>query len=899
MENKELLNNEKGKINSCKEMIIIENEIVTDKIIECELSDDKKFYLVKYKNQKKVEPYKYNKKNVKFIGNPTIIDPSDYNIYLNAKKIEQIKKVYEFNKDSESFYHIIFNNGTYKDCDSKKIVIESKDPKNIIKYLQEVSKITSLSSEDGKKILYDQMSKIKENDQNSALSKYIKLSTDLAIEDIKEPLIFPFGCNSSQYKAVQNAIYNKISIIEGPPGTGKTQTILNIIANIIIHDMNCQVVSNNNSAIENIEEKLTRYNLDFFEALLGRGKNKEIFFDNDGKSIPSFDEYKDIDLDEISNKIAASGNTIKNFYKVKKETAIIIEKKKELNLEIEYFRRLVKSQNIKLIDLKSYNKDKIRTLSNEIVSLEKISFLNKLKFIFFYKIGNFKFYKNDMEIIIKSVQNTVYLQELEKLDIKIDNNNEFIDLNKDIESEFIDLSMAYFKKYLSVKYHAGRKKYTAKEAWKNPKEFLKDYPVVLSTTYSSRNSFNEQLKFDYIIMDESSQIDLVTGALALSSAKYAVIIGDEKQLPNVVPDTIKVLANNIFKRFDLEKCYSYSLNSFLKSVKNAISEAPCEMLVEHYRCHPQIINFCNKKFYDNRLVIMSEDNGEKNVVQVIKTAKGNHARGKTSQRQVDIIKEIVKDLNGEIGIIAPFNDQVDLIKDTINDLEVNTVHKFQGREKDTIIISTVEDDVSDFVGDPKILNVAISRAKKKLYFIVTGNEIKNHIITDFIDYVEYNNMEIINSKIYSCFDMLYKPNELERLKFFKKHNRVSKFDSENVVYYLIDEVTKEYNNISFHFGQRLKDLLADQSLLDEREKKYVNNSKTHLDFYIFKTIGEKPVLAIEVDGYNYHKRGTKQYERDLLKDKILKKYGIPVIRLKTNGSQEKKIIKDKLNEILK
>ena len=160
-------------------------------------------------------------------------------------------------------------------------------------------------------------------------------------------------------------------------------------------------------------------------------------------------------------------------------------------------------------------------------------------------------------------------------------------------------------------------------------------------------------------------------------------------------------------------------------------------------------------------------------------------------------------------------------------------------------------------------------------------------------------MEIINSKIYSCFDILYKPNELERLKFFKKHNRVSKFDSENIVYYLIDEVTKEYKNISFHFGQRLKDLLADQSLLDEREKKYVNNSKTHLDFYIFKTIGEKPVLAIEVDGYNYHKRGTKQHERDLLKDKILEKYGIPVVRLKTNGSQEKKIIKDKLNEILK
>ena len=44
--------------------------------------------------------------------------------------------------------------------------------------------------------------------------------------------VFPFGCNESQYQAVVNALSNRISIIEGPPGTGKTQTILNIIANL-------------------------------------------------------------------------------------------------------------------------------------------------------------------------------------------------------------------------------------------------------------------------------------------------------------------------------------------------------------------------------------------------------------------------------------------------------------------------------------------------------------------------------------------------------------------------------------------------------------------------------------------------------------------------------------------
>lgn len=106
------------------------------------------------------------------------------------------------------------------------------------------------------------------------------MNTEIKRNDNINDLIFPFGCNSSQYIAVENAINNKISVIEGPPGTGKTQTILNIIANIIIRNMNCQVVSNNNTAIENIEEKLTKYNLEFITALLGKASNKEIFIQN-------------------------------------------------------------------------------------------------------------------------------------------------------------------------------------------------------------------------------------------------------------------------------------------------------------------------------------------------------------------------------------------------------------------------------------------------------------------------------------------------------------------------------------------------------------------------------------------------------------------------------------------
>src|SRR3546814_6348193 len=67
--------------------------------------------------------------------------------------------------------------------------------------------------------------------------------------------IYPFGVNESQLKAVENAFTSQISLIEGPPGTGKTQTILNIIANIVIRGKTVAILSNNNT-----ERKSTRLN---------------------------------------------------------------------------------------------------------------------------------------------------------------------------------------------------------------------------------------------------------------------------------------------------------------------------------------------------------------------------------------------------------------------------------------------------------------------------------------------------------------------------------------------------------------------------------------------------------------------------------------------------------------
>jgi len=449
-----------------------------------------------------------------------------------------------------------------------------------------------------------------------------------------------------------------------------------------------------------------------------------------------------------------------------------------------------------------------------------------------------------------------------------------------------------------------RKTFSEDNLWKEPYNVLAEYPVILSTTFSSRNSLNSDVVYDYLIMDEASQVDIATGALALSCARNVVIVGDTKQLPNVVTDDIKAKAKAIFDRFNVSEGYQYT-NSFLQSILDVMPNVTQTLLREHYRCHPKIINFCNQKFYRGELIIMTTDKGEEDVLSVVKTVAGNHERNHYSQRQIDVIKNeiIPKYVSNpeETGIIAPYKNQVEALSKEITDIDAATVHKFQGKEKENIIISTVDDEISDFADDPYLINVAVSRAKKKLMLVVTGNEqSKERNIIDLIDYIQYNNFEVTESKIYSIFDYLYKQYTEERRVYLQKHKKVSEYDSENLMYSLIEDIisANKYSSLDVVCHFPLNMLIKNPELLNEQECQYAMNPATHLDFLIYNRIGKKPVLAIEVDGYEYHKEDTVQASRDLLKNHIMELYEIPLLRFMTNGSGEKEKIIEMLDKLV-
>ncbi len=908
-------------MNGKKNMVIIKGEIKTSDVQYCRYYAETKKTDVRFNNGK---VYSYAYENVEWLKEPRVLNPNMYRISREGHVFNNIDAIYVFSGEKDNYWHICFFDGSERDYSQRELNIvksclDQSQVENVFAYLKQISSLSNVKNEEtGEKILPKKYEKISFVGEDVALAKYLNPSPSFKNRVKGEYIpIFPFGCNNSQYRAVKSAMENQISVIQGPPGTGKTQTILNIIANIVMQGKTVQIVSNNNSATENVYEKLasSKYNLGFIAAMLGKSENKKAFILQQDANYPDFSSWRvNDDLVLLQRDVKEKSIKLKDTFDKQEELANLKQEQAQLLTELEYFNQYVQTLdvNVDSINVKrQLNAKRWMELWQECQMFseanKKIGFIFKLKGFFRYGIFNLGFYKQDIGKIITTFQAMYYRAKQVEISENISNiekylKNQAISLLDDLCNQ----SMAILKDNLARKYdgRGNRPIFDEDDLWKYPQNVLKEYPVVLSTTFSSRSSLNSNVVYDYLIMDEASQVDIATGALALSCARNVVIVGDTKQLPNVVKGEDKERAKAIFDSFNIREGYLYT-KSFLQSILEILPDVKQTMLREHYRCHPKIINFCNQKFYGGELLIMTEDKGEEDVLVAVKTVKGNHVRDHYSQRQIDVIKnEIIPNYVIDIqetGIIAPYKNQVEALAKEFKTVNTATVHSFQGKEKDTIIISTVDDEITDFVDDPYLLNVAVSRAKKKLMVVVTGNEQKQERnITDLIAYIQYNNFEVTDSKVYSIFDYLYKQYAEERKVYLQKHKRISEFDSENLMQALIEEVLSmdKYAclNVVNHFPMRM--LIKNTELLNERESRYAMHSATHIDFLIYNRISKKPVLAIEVDGYEYHKSDTEQALRDEMKKQILKLYGIRLKRFKTNGSGEKDLLVQLLDEVV-
>jgi superfamily I DNA and/or RNA helicase len=907
------------KVNLHKNLILVKGEDKTEDIVSCKYEKGK--YHIVYSNRS--EPYYYSYINVQWLRNPINIDPNNIKIIKNGQEFFDVLEILEF----ENYLRVFFANNIVRSYNKHDLEIEynclaNERTSNCFEYFKQIADKISIKTEDGTMILAKQYEKIKFISQDTVLAKYLNPTKEKKDRVSLKNVFFPFGCNLSQIQAVKKAFESSVSVIEGPPGTGKTQTILNIIANAVIRGKTVAVVSNNNSATDNVFEKLEKYKFDFIAAPLGKSDNKKEFILNQKTLYPNLDEfqYDANKIEQIKNDILSLENELEDMLASQNNIADLKRQLSATELEKRHFEIYFKethNDDIKIKNINKLNSIYIMKLWVQCQSYgekeKKLTLWFKFKNYIWYGISDFPFYKKPINQVIPAFQSLYYvlkINELKKEISETENKLEKYNFKEKLQN-LTDNSIIVFKNTLYKKYNGKvqRKVFTGDDLWKNTKEVNDEYPIVLSTTHSIRSSLSAEHIFDYVIIDEASQVDLTTGVLALSCARNAIIVGDLKQLPNVVSENTRKITKQIFEKYNIHNGYEFATNSLLSSVCSIMPNISRTLLKEHYRCHPKIIEFCNQKFYQNQLVIMTEDNGENDVLKVYKTVSGNHSRDHFNQRQIDEIREYVIPQvekivsKNDIGIIAPYRKQTEeLKKDKVSgELDISTVHKFQGREKEAIIISTVDNEISEFTDNPNMLNVAVSRAKKSLSIVISDNE-KNEStnIGDLVKYVQYNNFEIVNGEVYSVFDLLYKDYTKQRNGFLKKQKRISEFDSENLMYALIEEVINQEKFLKYDvvIHQPLNMLIRDPEKLNDEECRYVMNSATHTDFLIYNKLDKMPALAIEVDGYQYHKEGTRQHERDKIKDGVLKKYNIPILRFRTNGSNERKQLADILSQII-
>lgn len=839
-------------------------------------------------------------------------------IYIDDKDETDRIERYTYNRDRCT---IVFKNSNKEfsySTQRAKIVrtaISSDKAYNVFNYLKEIAETVGLKTDEGSNILSKSFGSISHIPKQCILANFLN-STLPSKKDWNTPsLISPFGFNISQKRALDKAFINKLSIIEGPPGTGKTQTILNIIANAILHNQSVAVVSSNNSATKNVYEKLEKNDIEFIAALLGNAQNKKEFIESQ-KDVPNLLKHAltGDQKAEIKEKLSLLSEQLSIKLQQQNELAALRLQAENTVTEFHHFAESFPNQADEGVSFKrNLSSRKILRLWIDFEAAakrgKKIGFIKRIINRLRYGIKDKSFYAYPAAKIITICQYKYYqtkINELEQNILQLETALANFAFDSKMQ-EYTAMSMQILKAELHERYSLQKREpYTISELRRKSKEFIKDYPVIMSTTYSLRQSLSDDILYDYVIIDEASQVDLATGALALSCAKRAVIVGDVKQLPNVVDQDTKIKTDMVFDAYKLKSPYRYSQHSLLSSVLELLPTVPKTLLKEHYRCHPKIIEFCNQKFYDNQLIVHSAYTNNRQPLIVYKTVAGNHARERMNQRQIDIIKEeIISNENLEnidFGIVTPYRNQTFALQQAFrgSSIRADTVDKFQGRENEVIILSTVDNEISEFTDNANRLNVAVSRAQEQLILVVNGNDSKKDgNINDLIQYIEYNNFSIVQSELNSIFDLLYKGYEEERDKIIKKSGKVSQFDSENLMYGLIQEVLSQerFGKYGVVLHVPLYTLLNNFSILNEEEETYAKNPLTHVDFLIYNKLGKTPVLAIEVDGFEFHKEGSRQEERDRMKDRILAKYNLPAIRFKTNESMEKTRLLDKLNEI--
>ncbi|MBI5544539.1 MAG: AAA family ATPase, partial [Deltaproteobacteria bacterium] len=258
--------------------------------------------------------------------------------------------------------------------------------------------------------------------------------------------------------------------------------------------------------------------------------------------------------------------------------------------------------------------------------------------------------------------------------------------------------------------------------------------ATLTRLYTSR--LLRPYKADSVIIDEASIASLVLAFNAACCARKRIVaVGDFMQLPAIV------LAEQPAARLWLGRHVFASARCDRPDREHPLRA----MLHEQWRMHPQISQVVSRVFYASRLEDASEVRRRAHAGPALLILDTSRLRttsetvtsgSKLNRVHASLVAGLVAKAQGtEIAVIAPYRAQVRQIRDAIREtaharlksgeVEVFTVHRFQGRDKDLVIFDLVEAPGTKgrFIHElhnadaPNLINVAMSRAKERLVVV--------------------------------------------------------------------------------------------------------------------------------------------------------------------------------------
>jgi hypothetical protein len=685
--------------------------------------------------------------------------------------------------------------------------------------------------------------------------------------------ILPFSdINKEQTLAVESAFKNPLTVVTGPPGTGKTQISFNIMANAILNNKTVLFATKNNKAVDDVCKKFENLfsNTKNLTPLIRVGNRETLKKTSDyvSRAINTIEDMKaqineytkkslEIEINNIKSDVEKIENELKkiellkrseynrkehiNFIKTYTEhvkqikskiiAKLEIEKEKFLSEYPEPFVNLVYNQKIKLpftyaqikriikkynsrpnlierffaIFDKNYREKKFNSIFHSLTSRlpkevkdlieiksktlqDKFNLLliaselqEKVEYAFSLD-EKIKLRREDLQKfelsnnkVIEDLENklleiTTTIKKVEPLTQKLNES-----LNK-LKEELVNKSKSYLslifweKLFNSKSSIPGLRIFKSKLDENQPpvpenifKKVLDVFPIFATTSLSVGNAVPlEKNLFDILIIDEASQSDIPSALPLILRSKNVVIIGDPMQLKHISglkSEEDITIANKCFiSEFKLtyNNTSLYTLSEYISN----ISLNPIIFLVEHYRSHESIINFSNKHFYSHigrELIHKTPQQNlkfkHKGILWLdVKGEEKNKINIQEAKELEKILRNLIPQLSTDIsiGVTTPFRNQADYLRAKLSHLirpeidAVDTVHRFQGDEKDVMFLSLVVSPNSEpsllwFIneGAKQLLNVAVTRARSCIivlgdYDYALSHKPQKRFTTDYI-----------------------------------------------------------------------------------------------------------------------------------------------------------------------